>query len=129
MAQKLFSQDEKYLTKGLGGSPTALAAYVFVKEDTDTAEVVVAGAGENACGVTDAAYSVAAERVRVAYEGIVYVKAGGTVAEGGLVASDATGFGVAYAVGDYVLGRAMSAGASGSLMAVKLFHAPIDTIA
>ncbi len=117
MAQKLFSQDEKYLTKGAGED---LGAYVFVIEDTDTADVVVAGAGENAIGVTDAAWEDGDAAVRVVYDGITYVYAAASLAVGALVASDASGKAVAYAVGDYCLGRAMSAGVSGSLMAIKL---------
>ena len=129
MAQKLFSQDEKYITKGLGGSPTALVAYIFVTETTETGDVVLCGAGASACGVVDAAYAVTDERVRVCYSGITYVLAADTVAVGGLVAADSAGKAVPYAVGDYCLGRAMSAGVSGSLMSVWLSTpSPIDTI-
>ena len=126
MAQKLFSQDEKYLTKGLGGSPTAIAAYVFVKEDTDTAEVVVCGDGEAAVGVVDAAVAATDERVRVVYAGITYVLASATIAVGAFVSSTATGTAVAHGTDDQILGRAMSPGVTGELMSVLLLQS-VDT--
>jgi len=80
--------------------------------------------GERACGV--AAYDAATTEDVAAYTGIVRVVAGGTVAIGADVMTDADGKAVTYAAGgsgtDYkVLGYAMTAGTTGNIMLVKTY--------
>jgi hypothetical protein len=119
MAQKLFSQDEKYLTKGAN---EALTAYRFVKHATDTADVDMCDtAGELAIGVTDAAWSSGDEACRIVFEGVTYVQAGAAVAVDAPVQTDANGKGITALSADYVLGRALSAAAAdGDLIAILL---------
>jgi hypothetical protein len=122
MAQKLFSQDEAYLTRQ---ASEALTGYRFVKLNaSDTAKIDMADtAGEQVLGALDASWSSGDKAVRVVYRGITYVQAGGTVAADDYVCTDANGKAVkagGTAAADYVAGRAMTAGVTGDLIAVDL---------
>ncbi len=106
MAQKLFSQDELYLSKTASED---LTAFRFVKLGTDTAEVDMADtAGEQVLGVVNAAVDESENPIaRVVYEGITYVTAGGTIAVDDYVTTDATGKAVkagGVAAADYIAG-------------------------
>ena len=79
--------------------------------------VIIAGAGGAAVGVL---YEPAASGydVGVAIGGIVTVYAGGTVAVGAKVLSNASGYAVTATATNQVLGIARTAGASGALMEI-----------
>ena len=123
MAQKLFSQDEIYLTKTASED---LSAYRFVKlNSSDSAKIDQADtAGEVVLGVVDADYDVSEyDLARVVYRGISYVQLGGTVAADDYVATDADGKAVkasTAAAESAIAGRAMMAGVSGDIIAVDL---------
>jgi hypothetical protein len=119
MAQKLFSQDELYLTKVASED---IAAYRFVKTGTDTAEIDICDtAGELALGVTDADVDISEDDLaRVVYSGVTYVMAGATVAVDAPIQTDAAGKAITALTGDYVLGRALTAGDAGDLISVLL---------
>lgn len=123
MAQKLFSKVLNSVTKG---ADEALTAYRFVKENSSATQNVdmCDTIGEDAVGVVDASWDDEDEAVKVITDGFAYVQAGGAVAVGNYVCTDASGRAI-NAAGqvdpDYVLGRAMTASASaGDLLTVKL---------
>lgn len=82
-----------------------------------TASTPVIGASMNA--VTDTPALAATKQIAEIADGIVIVEAGGTVAAGANVSSDASGKAVAAADSN-VIGVAITAGAVGGLMSVKL---------
>jgi hypothetical protein len=132
MSQKLFSQDEKYLTKNAAED---LTSFRFVKlNSSNDANIDMADtAGEQVLGVTDNDVDYSEDPLaRVVYEGITYVMAGGTVAADDYVTTDADGKAVkagGVAAADYIAGKAMTAGDSGDLVAVHLFPAGGASIA
>ena len=65
----------------------------------------------------------AGQAVTVAYDGRVTVKAAGTIARGGAVASDANGEAVAAASTDIILGYALEAGVDNQIITVELSRA------
>lgn len=92
--------------------------FLLVKGHTTAGQVAVAGDGENAIGVLYEPAAAAGRAVTVASGGIVRAYAGGTVAIGARVASDAAGKVVTAATGDYVLGVALTAGAANAMIEV-----------
>ena len=131
MAQKLFAQDERYLSKNASED---LAAFYFVKLGTDAAQVDVADtAGEQVLGISEHAVDQSVNPIaRIVYEGITYVVAGGTFAADDYLTTDANGKAVkagGVAAADYIAGKAMSAGVAGSLAAIHLFPAGGASIA
>lgn len=123
MAQKLFAQDESYLTKT---ATEDIGAYRFVKLNaSDASKIDIADtAGEMVLGVLDADMDYSEDPLaRVVYRGITYVKAGGTVAADDYVTTDANGAAVKASTGAavaHIAGRAMNGGVSGDLIAVDL---------
>lgn len=122
MAQKLFSKDVLTLTKE---AAEALGAYKFVKPNaSDSAKADLCDTvGEQVLGVVDAAWDSGDEAVKINYAGIVYVKAGGTVAVGDYVCTDASGYAIkasGLVSPDYIAGVAMTAGDSGDMISIKL---------
>jgi hypothetical protein len=122
MAQKLFAQDESFLTKY---ASEALTARRFVKNNSsDSKKVDMADtAGEQVLGVVECGWAANEEAVLVVYRGVTYVTAGGTVAVDDYVCTDANGKAIkagGTAAADFVVGRAMSAGVSGDLISVDL---------
>ena len=78
-----------------------------------------AGAGVNSLGVTRTA-AVANDYMPVDVLGTVAVEAGGTVAVGDTLKSDANGKAVVWATSGAKIGLALTAGASGDLIEVLL---------
>lgn len=87
--------------------------YYFVDLDSD-GDVVVAGAGNTFVGVLGNKPSAAGQAAEVMFSGVVPVVCGGTVAAGAPVKSDSNGKAVTASSGDNAIGRATTAGASGS---------------
>lgn len=92
--------------------------YKFVKQ-ASTGRVSACGAGESAFGVLLNDPSAIDQEALVAIGGITKVLAGGTVAIGSLVQSDASGRAVDSA-GGVILGEAVSGGSVGSVMSIAL---------
>lgn len=101
------------------GADLSSSQYLFVKGDSTANQVVLCGDGEAAIGVllNDPTSGQAAA---VATSGKVRVIAGGNITVGARVASDSAGKAVAAATGDYVLGVAITAGASNVHTEVQL---------
>jgi hypothetical protein len=101
----------------------ALTARQLVKFGADDKTVVAAAAaGDDVIGVTGDLAAASGERVDVFHSGIMSVKAGGTVARGKLVVSDANGNGIqaapAAGTNNGVLGRSLNDAVSGDLFDV-----------
>jgi len=91
-----------------------------VKYNTTAETIVLAGAGENALGVLQN-NPVSGEAAVVAIGGKSKVIAGGTVAGGAIVSSDAAGKAVTSATsGHYILGVTARGGASNNVIEVVL---------
>ena len=78
-------------------------------------------AGEHAVGVRQMKPNVN-EAMTIVNSGIVFVEAGAAVANGDLVASDATGRAVTAAAGNYVLGEAMETASAAGVQIAVLLH-------
>jgi hypothetical protein len=103
----------------------AVAAWTLAKfgADDDTLSTAAA-ATDNVVGVFQHATTAAGQEVRVMLSGISRVKAGGTIARGDLIGSDATGQGVTVApaagTNNRVVGIAMASGVSGDIIPVSI---------
>lgn len=107
------------------GADLSGSQFRFVKASTTAAkQVVQTVAGENAIGVL---YEPGASGTTVGFAngGILTVYAGGTVAVGAKVASDANGRAVTAASTNHVLGVARTAGVSGQTMEIYWLSAGI----
>lgn len=102
----------------VAGADLSAAQFRFVT--AGASGVTLTGAGEAADGVllNDPVSGGAATVVVV---GRTVVEAGGTIAAGALVASNATGEAVTAATGNIVLGKAAEAGVDGQLITVDFF--------
>lgn len=100
----------------------AVAANRIVKPGADNTKVVVgAAATDKVIGVSDNLGAASGETLDVILDGIALVKAGGTIAMGDLVASDATGQGVATTTATHRwIGVAMEDAVSGDLFGVRI---------
>lgn len=99
-----------------------VAANRIVKPGADNTKVVVgAAATDKLIGVSDNLGAASGETLDVILDGIALVKAGGTVAMGDLITSDATGQGVATTTAsNRIIGVAMEDAVSGDLFGVRL---------
>ena len=101
----------------------ALAQFRFVKVHTDgTARY--ADNGEWGIGVVQNSPTTG-EAATVVHNGIVFVEAGGTIANGAQVAADADGKAIAGATADAVLGVCLTAAADGEYATVLLTSRPV----
>lgn len=103
----------------------AIAAYRMVRLSAAETIVQASGPTDAIIGTTLEIAAAAGERADAAMSGIVFVEAGGAVALGGMVTSDASGRAVAVApaagVNNRVLGFAVEAAvASGDVVRVML---------
>ena len=98
---------------------TAVPAFRFAKAGTAEGKVKLATAGDLALGVSTAVASAEGRPCDVQLDGIARVEAGGSIAYGAKVVSDANGKAVTIESGD-VLGIALEAGSSGDIIRVKL---------
>lgn len=94
----------------------------FVKFNTDEADVVLAGAGEQADGI-NATTAAASELISVVYSGLTRVRLGATVADQTYVQADSTGRAVTATIG-HVLGYVPVGGAVGEVRSIFLFRKP-----
>lgn len=111
---------ENYQTKTyVAGSDLSSHQFGFVALASD-GEVDACGDGATAVGVllNDPAAGGAAT---VAYSGRVLVECGGTVTNGGEVASDSAGLCVDATSSDVILGYAREAGVTGQIIAIDFF--------
>ena len=112
-----FAQDGMYYARNAGADLSA-KLFHLAKVDTD-ADLVLAGDGEAVAGViTEAA--AADSPVTIQYGGIAKVVCGGSITAGAKVASDANGQAVLATTGEFAVGMALEAGASGRVIAVML---------
>lgn len=102
------------------GGDLSAQQFRFVEIAADGQVDVVSSAGGSAIGVLQGNPSAAGQAAEVAYAGVTKVVAGGTVAAGAKVQSDATGAATLAAASDHVLGRCLKGGASGELIEVLL---------
>lgn len=108
------NNNNKVLTYTAGAN-LASSQFLLVKAHTTAGQVVLCGDGENAIGVLYEP-NASGRPVSVGSDGVVKAYAGGVVAVGARVASDANGKVVTAASGDYVLGVAKTAGAANALI-------------
>ena len=112
-----FAQEGMYYARNAGADLSA-KLFHLAKIDTDS-DIILAGDGDACAGViTEAA--VADKPVTIQYGGIAKVICGGTIAAGAKVASDGNGQGVLATTGEFAIGMALEAGASGRIIAVML---------
>tara|TARA_R110000796_G_scaffold13544_2_gene43721 strand:- start:882 stop:1253 length:372 start_codon:yes stop_codon:yes gene_type:complete len=102
------------------GSDLSAGQFKFVLLASDGQVDLVASAGGPATGVLLNDPAAAGRAATVAYAGVVKVIAGGTVAIGAKVQSDAAGDAILAATGDHVLGVCVKGGADGELIEVLL---------
>ena len=107
------------LTRIAGADLSTTGQYLFVEQNNAGAVTVCNSAGENALGVlyNDPASGQSAS---VAYDGIVRVMAGATIAIGELVATTAAGKAAVATNGQVILGEAISGGGDGEIISVLL---------
>jgi hypothetical protein len=100
----------------------AVAANRIVKPGADDTKVVQgAAATDKLIGVSDNLGGASGDTIDVILDGVALVKAGGTIAFGDLITSDATGQGVVTTTAsNRVIGVAMEAAVSGDLFGVRI---------
>lgn len=123
-----FDNDLKCLSLPAAGDLSA-AQYKIVYVNS-SGQAAVANATSHTVGVLQNDPSAAGQAATVAYAGVSKVKAGGTVAAGARVTSDANGAAVAAATaGDAVIGVALNAGVSGDVIPVLIAQYPFAALA
>lgn len=105
----------------IAGEDLSSAQFKFVTLESDGQVDLADAAGENCIGVliNDPA---AAEAATVVMSGKVMVTAGGTIAAGAAVATDAAGDAVTASTGNIVMGYATEAGVDGQIIAIELIQ-------
>ena len=105
----------------VAGESLAAAQFKFVTLESDGQVDLADSAGENCVGVciNDPA---AGEAATVVMSGKVMVTAGGTIAAGAAIATDASGDAVTASTGNIVMGYATEAGVDGQVIAIELIQ-------
>ena len=105
----------------IAGEDLSSAQFKFVTLESDGQVDLADAAGENCVGVliNDPA---AAEAATVVMSGKVMVTAGGTIAAGAAVATDAADDAVTASTGNIVMGYATEAGVDGQIIAIELIQ-------
>lgn len=103
-----------------GGDLTA-GQFHFVTLAAD-GQVDLATDGADAAGVLLNNPSAAGQAATVTVQGLTTVEAGGTIAVGAAVASNATGEAITAAIGDVVKGYAREAGVDGQIIQIELIQ-------
>lgn len=105
----------------VAGESLAAAQFKFVTLESDGQVDLADSAGENCVGVciNDPA---SGEAATVVMSGKVMVTAGGTIAAGAAVATDASGDAVTASTGNIVMGYATEAGVDGQVIAIELIQ-------
>lgn len=99
------------------GADLSAKQFFFVTMSSD-GQVDPAGDGANAIGVLLNDPSAAGRAAEVCIGGLTRVSAGGTIAAGAAVASDAAGEAVTAATDDVILGTAVTGGADGEVISI-----------
>lgn len=105
----------------IAGEDLSAAQFKFVTLESDGQVDLADSAGENCIGVL-LNNPVAAGAATVAMTGKVMVTAGGTIAAGAAVATDASGDAVTASTGNIVMGYATEAGVDGQVIAIELIQ-------
>ena len=105
----------------IAGEDLSAAQFKFVTLESDGQVDLADAAGERAIGVCLVG-GPAGAAVTVAMSGKVNVIAGGTIAAGAAVQTDANGDALTAATGDYVMGYALEAGVDGQIIAIELIQ-------
>lgn len=105
----------------IAGEDLSSAQFKFVTLESDGQIDLADAAGENCLGVliNDPA---AAEAATVVMSGKVMVTAGGTIAAGAAVATNASGAAVTASAGNIVMGYATEAAVNGQVIAIELIQ-------
>ena len=105
----------------IAGEDLSSAQFKFVTLESDGQVDLADAAGENAIGVCLVG-GTAGKAVTVAVSGKVMVTAGGTIAAGAQIQTDASGDALTAATGDVVLGYALEAAVDGQIFAIELIQ-------
>ncbi len=105
----------------VAGEDLSTAQFKFVTLEADGQVDLADSAGENCVGVL-LVEGEAARAVTVVLTGSVMVEAGGTVTNGGAVATDATGRAVDATTGDIIMGYAREAGVVNQVIEIELIQ-------
>jgi len=105
----------------VAGEDLSTAQFKFVTLEADGQVDLADSAGENCVGVL-LVEGEAARAVTVVLTGSVMVEAGGTVTNGGAVATDATGRAVDATTGDIIMGYAREAGVTNQVIEIELIQ-------
>lgn len=97
--------------------------FIFIAQAADGQVDPVGTTGLRSDGVLLTPATAAGQAVTVAYDGRVKVLAGGTIARGAAVASNATGRGVAATTGNIILGYAEEAAVVNQIITVRIERA------
>ena len=111
------SRDNRTEIAGVGGT----TQFKFVTLDAGGAVTVAGTAGEQAYGVCLVGAD-AGNATTICVSGKVLVTAGGTIAAGAAVQTDAAGDALTAATGDVVMGYAKEAGVDGQIIAIELIQ-------
>lgn len=105
----------------IAGEDLSSAQFKFVTLEADGQVDLADVAGENCIGVCLVG-AAAGKAVTVAMTGKVMVTAGGTIAAGDEIATDAAGDAVTATTGNIVMGYATEAGVDGQIIAIELIQ-------
>ena len=105
----------------VAGEDLSTAQFKFVTLEADGQVDLADSAGENCIGVL-LVEGEADRAVTVALTGSVMVEAGGTVTNGGAVATDATGRAVDATTSDIIMGYAREAGVTNQIIEIELIQ-------
>lgn len=105
----------------IAGVDLSSAQFKFVTLESDGQVDLANSAGENCVGVCLVG-GTAGKAVTVAMTGKVMVTAGGTIAAGAAVATDASGDAVTASTGNVIMGYATEAGVDGQIIAIELIQ-------
>jgi len=105
----------------IAGEDLSAAQFKFVTLESDGQVDLADAAGENAMGVCLVG-GTAGNTVTVCVSGSVMITAGGTVAAGASLQTDASGDAITAASGDVVLGYAREAGVDGQIIEMEMIQ-------
>ena len=105
----------------IAGEDLSAAQFKFVTLEADGQVDLADSAGENAMGVCLVG-AAAGNAVTVCVSGSVMVEAGGTIAAGVQVQTDANGKAALASTGDVVLGYTREAGAAGQIIEIEMIQ-------
>jgi hypothetical protein len=111
------SRDNRTEIAGAGGT----TQFKFVTLDAGGAVTTAGAAGEQAYGVCLVGAAVG-NATTICVSGKVTVTAGGTIAAGAAIQTDAAGDALTAASGDVVMGYAKEAGVDGQIIAIELIQ-------